>query len=84
MCNGIMPARVITLQLLFKIYYSLFARCLPFGEGFAVNTGFSILCRVCVCLYSLMAVCVCVCGGNNAEVTSDLYVVSRADADKHI
>ena len=52
-----------SLQLLFKIYYSLIASCLPLGEGFTVTIGsYPLPCVcVCVCVCDFMAVCVCVC-----------------------
>lgn len=48
-----------SLQLLFKIYYSLIASCLPLGEGFTVTIGSYPLPCVCVCVWFYGCVCVC-------------------------
>lgn len=48
-----------SLQLLFKIYYSLIASCLPLGEGFTVTIGSYPLPCVCVCVVLWLCVCVC-------------------------
>lgn len=61
-----------SLQLLFKIYYSFLAACL-YLRGFTVSVG----------VYPFACACGFICD-DNAEVTSDLPALSRADFEKHI
>lgn len=74
-CDGIMPARVITLFGYYLRFTTASLLAAYLSEKALPWIGFHLL--SCVC--SFMTVC-----GDNAKVTSDLPMLSRADSEKHI